>query len=199
MSPNQSPELQDPELQFAEWFDEAFAHSGEDASRCFIATVSEAGQPSVRVVFHRPGTSRRLRFFTNYQSRKGTELSHNPRAAATFHWPHFQRQVRLEGTCHVVSASDSDAYFAARARDSQLAALLSPQSRRIDSIQAFRERHQQQMQAAAGAPLARPPHWGGYELVPHFIEFWVAGHGRMHERAQWTRAGGVWQCENIAP
>jgi pyridoxamine 5'-phosphate oxidase len=188
-----------PEVQFAEWFEQATALEGEGAARCFLATSTPTGQPSVRVVFHRPGASARVRFFTNYESRKGNELSANPWAAAAFHWPSLNRQVRLEGVCERVAEADSDAYFSGRPRESQLAAQLSPQSRAIESVDGLRAQHRVASERLTEAPLARPAHWGGYELAPTRMEFWTAGHARLHERMLWRLESGVWQRECLAP
>jgi pyridoxamine 5'-phosphate oxidase len=187
----------DPETQFAEWFAEAEHLDSEEAARCFVATVSAQGQPSVRIVYHRPGSTGRVRFFTNYESRKGVEIAQDSRVAVAFHWPKLERQVRLEGRVHRVSAADSDAYFLARPLDSQLASALSPQSRPITSIQALRALHAEKQ--SAGVPVQRPAHWGGFELQPEVIEFWSAGYARLHERTLWRRHGQGWQSEALAP
>lgn len=188
-----------PESQFTEWFEQATEQEGEAAARCFLATSSPTGQPSVRVVYHRPGASGRVRFFTNYESRKGTEIGVNPQVAVAFHWPSLDRQARVEGVCERVAPAASDAYFSGRPRASQLAAQLSPQSRVIESVDELRAQHQLENERLTEVPLVRPQHWGGYELVPVRIEFWTAGHARLHERVLWQFSSGVWQSEFLAP
>jgi pyridoxamine 5'-phosphate oxidase len=189
----------DPEQLFAEWFDTAVASDGEEAARCVVATCSLDGQPSARVVYHRPGPSGRLRFFTNYQSRKARELEENPRAAVVFHWQSLGRQVRLEGRFERVSQEQSDAYFAARTRASRLASTLSPQSRPIGSIAELRAEHARALSALGAADVPRPAGWGGYELLAERIEFWTAGDERLHERLLWTRQQVGWSCVVLAP
>lgn len=188
-----------PEHQFTTWFNAAHALAEEEASRCFVATSTQDGHPSVRVVYHRPGASGRVRFFTNYESRKGQELAQNPNVAVVFHWAFLEQQVRLEGRCEKVPAADSDAYFYGRPHDSQVASALSPQSRPIASTAALRAEHEQRLLALAGQPIRRPEHWGGYELVPSRIEFWQAGAARLHERTLWTLNAGTWTSQIIAP
>lgn len=189
----------DPEQLFAEWFDTALAREGEEAARCVIATCSLDGQPSARVVYHRPGPSGRVRFFTNYQSRKAQELEANPKSAVVFHWQGSGRQVRLEGRFERVSKEQSDAYFAARTRASRLASTLSPQSRPIESIEALRAEHARLLTALGTADVPRPEGWGGYELFTQRIEFWTAGDERLHERRLWTRQEDGWSCVVLAP
>jgi pyridoxamine 5'-phosphate oxidase len=199
MNPDRmNPDRMNPELEFATWFEQATALDGEPAARCFLATCSLDGRPSVRVVFHRPGASRRVRFFTNYESRKGLEIAANPQIAVAFHWPQLDRQARLEGSCVRTSAADSDAYFAARPRESQLAARLSQQSQPIASVTDLRAQHAQIL-ADDSSTWTRPPHWGGYELIPDRIEFWTAGAARLHERVVWKLTPTGWQRELLSP
>jgi pyridoxamine 5'-phosphate oxidase len=188
-----------PELEFAQCFESATALDGELAARCFLATCSPDGRPSVRVVFHRPGASQRVRFFTNYLSRKGQEIAGNPQIAVAFHWPQLNRQVRLEGVCVKTTPADSDAYFAARPRDSQLAARLSQQSQPIESVTQLRAQHAAELSAVDPGTLSRPAHWGGYELIPDRIEFWTAGAARLHERVLWKLGPAGWVSELLAP
>jgi pyridoxamine 5'-phosphate oxidase len=187
----------DPEKQFAQWFAEALAQEGAEAARCVVATSTPDGHPSARIVYHRPGASGRLRFFTNYESRKGEELSINPNCAVVFQWPSLGRQLRLEGACHKVSAEDSDAYFNARDLESQIASSRSPQSRAIESIVRLREQVSQEL--AHAARVQRPAHWGGYELVPERIEFWTSGKARLHDRQLFIRHGDGWRVSQLAP
>ena len=142
---------------------------------------------------------RGLVFYTNYESRKGRELAENPRAALLFYWEPLQRQVRIEGQVVRVPAEESDAYFARRPRDSQLGAWASAQSREIPD----REALQAEMDAAAARfadrPVPRPPHWGGYRLIPEIFEFWQGRPGRLHDRFRYLRRGERWQIRRLAP
>jgi pyridoxamine 5'-phosphate oxidase len=140
-----------------------------------------------------------IRFFTNFDSRKGLELRDNPRAAAVFHWPALGRQLRLEGVVEKLPDADSDAYFAGRPRGSQLAACVSPQSRPIDGIAGLRQQAAALAVALEGREVARPVGWGGYRLVPDAIEFWLDGHDRLHERTRYELHDGGWRMQNLAP
>lgn len=187
-----------------------------------LATVAADGAPSARVVLCKevrpdPGY---VTFFTNYQSRKGQELSGNPRAAAVMHWDALHRQVRLEGRITLTSAADSDAYFQSRAWQSRIGAWASQQSRPIASRGALEQAAQEQarrfgapspLDAHAAAPTAtipRPPHWGGYHLWLDAVELWAEGAARLHERARWQRTlerrgegyvGGAWTATRLQP
>jgi pyridoxamine 5'-phosphate oxidase len=189
----------DPEVRFAAAFTAALAKEGPEASRCVVATCSLDGQPSARVVYHRPGTTGRVRFFTNYESQKGVELAHNPKLAVVFQWPALGQQLRVTGVARRVSAADSDAYFYARPRQSQLAAIVSSQSRPIASILELRAEHEARWTSLGEGSLTRPAHWGGYEVEPTQFEFWSQGTSRLHEREQYLRTGSGWERRCLAP
>jgi pyridoxamine 5'-phosphate oxidase len=131
-------------------------------------------------------------FYTNEQSAKGDELAANPRAALLFHWKSLRRQVRIEGAVERISDRDADAYFATRARDSQLGAWASDQSRPLDSRATFEHRFEQMKNQFEGKVVPRPPHWRGYRVVPERIEFWTDRPHRLHERRLFTLEGGRW-------
>jgi pyridoxamine 5'-phosphate oxidase len=131
-------------------------------------------------------------FYTNEQSAKGDQLRENPRAALLFHWKALRRQVRVEGPLDRVPDEQADAYFATRARDSQLGAWASDQSRPLDSRQTFEQRFEQMKQRYEGRDVPRPPHWRGYRVIPERIEFWTDRPHRLHERRLFTRQNGAW-------
>ena len=157
-----------------------------------LATVGPDGLPNVRMVLLKGFDERGFVFYTNENSQKGQELAANPQAAVVFHWKSLQRQVRLRGGVTIVSEADADAYFATRSRDSQLGAWASDQSRPLESRQMFELRYKEVKQRFDGQPIPRPPHWGGYRLVPRNIEYWTDRPHRLHERRLFTRVAGGW-------
>lgn len=183
----------------AQWFEEARNAVGEDADAMTLATATSDGAPSARIVLCRGIDARGLRFFTNYESRKGLELAANPRAAVVFHWPSLRRQLRAEGTVERVPEAESDAYFEARPRGHRISAHASPQSRLIASLETLRARAAEIDRELEGRDVPRPLYWGGYRLSPVAIEFWVHGMDRLHERIRWELRGGEWRDERLAP
>jgi pyridoxamine 5'-phosphate oxidase len=174
----------------AEWLAEAWQRREQpNPNAMVLATADAQGRPSARVVLCKdmepvPGI---VRFFTNYDSRKGQELSMNPRAAVVFHWDAQHRQVRIEGLIRKASAEDSDRYFASRPRVSQLGAHASQQSRPVESRAALRAQLNAVVEARGLSGIPRPDHWGGYVLWADAVELWVEGEARLHDRARWTR------------
>lgn len=188
----------DPWQLFDSWFAEAVTARESNAEAFTLATVGLEGRPSARVVLYKGRSGPGLRFFTNTTSRKGRELERVPFAAAVFYWPGLHRQVRFEGSIERLGDAESDAYFASRARESQLGAWASPQSQPLDqaalarSVEAVRLRFE-------GQPVPRPPHWGGYRLTPTLIEFWLPHAHRLNERLEFRRDGGGWLRQALAP
>ena len=164
-----------------------------------LATVDAAGRPSLRMVLYRGPRGEALRFFTNYESRKARELSENPQAALLFHWQPLGRQVRIEGRVRPLPAAESDAYFATRERESQLAAWASAQSAPIASREVLLEALERCRERFAGSAVPRPPRWGGYGLVPERFEFWQNRASRLHDRYRYDRAVGGWRVQRLAP
>ncbi|MBX3463596.1 MAG: pyridoxamine 5'-phosphate oxidase [Planctomycetes bacterium] len=185
---------------FRAWLAAATAAGVDEPNGMALATVDPDGQPHCRIVLLKVLDERGLTFFSNRDSDKGRQLAANARAAATFWWSRPRnRQVRFTGPVAPVEDAVSDAYFAARPRRAQLCSAASPQSRVVASRDEL-ERRVAALAAAAGeAPLARPPHWGGYLLAPDVVEFWQGRDGRLHDRFRYRRAAAGWDLERLAP
>lgn len=189
----------DPFDQFAKWYVEWQASGALEPTAMTLATVDGSGQPSARVVLLKGFDKHGFVFFTNYQSRKGRELAAAPRAALLFYWDRLARQVRVEGSVEQVGAAESDEYFATRPRGSQLGAWASPQSQPLADRAELEARLRQVEAEAGGAPVPRPPHWGGFRLKPARFEFWQGRESRLHDRIVYARAGQGWTRARIAP
>ena len=164
-----------------------------------LATVSDDGQPSVRILLLKGVDQRGFVFYTNYESRKGRELLGAGKAAMVFHWQPLEVQVRIEGTVEPVSASEADAYFASRSRGSQIGAWASLQSKAIDPPGELDRRVAEFEKKFDGKSVPRPPHWGGFRLVPKVIEFWKNMPSRLHERHRYVKLGGAWSVTTLYP
>ncbi len=208
----------DPFVQFDRWLKEAIASAALEPTAMTLATVDNAGRPSARVVllkgldvpFALANASRRgFVWFTNYESRKGRDLASRDQAALCFFWPELERQVRIEGRVEMTSAEESDRYFETRPIDSRIAAWASPQSEVIASrveIEAREREHRARFHVsddAVSVNIPRPPHWGGYRLVPDLIEFWQGRPSRLHDRIVYRGMdddnAGSWTIARLAP
>ena len=184
---------EDPHVLFDAWLAEAKAGEPNDAEAMALATVGADGRPSARMVLLKGHDARGFVFYTNSESRKGGELGANPQAALLFHWKSLRRQVRIEGAVSPAGAEEADAYFATRAKDSQLGAWASDQSRPLESRALFEARYEAAKAKYDGRPVPRPPHWWGYRLVPDRLEFWTDRPHRLHERRLFALGpDGVW-------
>jgi pyridoxamine 5'-phosphate oxidase len=191
--------VSEPLAQFQEWYEHAVAAGVLEPEAMALATASADGAPSVRFVLLKGIDDRGVEFFTNYESRKGSELIANPRAALSVLWKPLQRQVRLEGPVEVLTPEESDAYFATRSRGSQLGAWASKQSEEIPDRE-WLEARLAALETEYPETVPRPPHWGGFRLLPSVIEFWEGRPDRLHDREEFRRgAEGRWRSRRLSP
>lgn len=192
--------LDDPIALFERWFADAVAAELPQVNAMTLATTGADGRVSARVVLLKGVDARGFEFFTNYESRKAGELAANPQAALAFLWVQLERQVRVVGGVERLDPAESDAYFATRPRGSQIGAWASQQSRPL-ADRAELEAHWAELEERyAGAAVPRPPHWGGFRVVPREIEFWQGRANRLHDRFAYTRAAdGGWQRTRLQP
>ena len=189
-----------PIVQFQQWFADANSACIPHADAMTLATVSRDGQPSARMVLLKEVSPDGFVFFTNYGSRKGRELSENPRAAVVFYWRELSRQVRIAGTVSKISRAETEAYFRTRPRGAQLSAWASWQSSSIPDRRAVEARVSKLEAKYAASDIPAPPNWGGYRLRPDSIEFWQGRPNRLHDRLLYSRdSGGRWRIERLAP
>lgn len=202
----------DPIAQFRAWLDEAIAADVVEPNAMTLATVTADGRPAGRIVLLKAldqdrtvdgADARGFVFYSNYTSRKGQELAAHPHAALVFWWHALERQVRVEGAVEQIAAAESDTYFAQRPRGSQLGAWASPQSEVVPNRDALETRLRHLTvkygEGTSAASIPRPPHWGGYRVVPRLIEFWQGGPKRLHDRFQYVRTDAGWQIDRLAP
>jgi len=190
----------DPFRQFLQWFQEAEQAGMPLPNAMNLATSTQAGRPSVRMVLLKGVDDRGLIFHTNYQSRKAQEIKENPFAAIVFYWSALARQVRIEGKVEKLDPAESEAYFASRPRGSQIGAHASPQSQVVADRDALVAIYQAAEKKFSGKSVPRPENWGGYRLVPQIFEFWQEGANRIHDRLRYRRdEAGDWVLERLAP
>lgn len=189
----------DPLAFFSRWFAEAMASQIHEVNAMTLATTDAHGRPHARTVLLKGLDATGFSFFTNYDSNKGQQLAEKPLAALVFFWKELERQVRVEGHVEKLSDAESEAYFASRPEGSRLGAWASPQSRPIsdrsvldDNYRMYADRY--------GSQIPRPPHWGGYRVVPDSIEFWQGRESRMHDRILFSyNSEGRWLKSRLAP
>ena len=192
--------MTDPFALFDQWFAEARAAEVNDPEAMALATADSVGNPTVRMVLLKGHSPDGFVFYTNEESEKGRELSENPSAALLFHWKSLRRQVRIEGEVERIAAEQADEYFATRSRDSQLGAWASQQSRPLESREVFEARYEEMKRRFEDQEVPRPPHWGGYRVVPLCIEFWQDRPHRLHERTMFlAQDDGTWASWLLYP
>lgn len=191
----------DPVVQWGRWHQDAYAGGVVEPNAMTVSTIGVDSAPDSRIVLVREADRRGIVFYTNYESAKSQQLTAAPVAAAVFSWLDLHRQVRLRANVERVAAEESDAYFASRPRGSQLGAWASPQSDVIADRGELEERAKAFDEQFANGPVPRPPHWGGWRLVPYEWEFWQGRPNRLHDRIRYQRttAAGEWQIERLAP
>jgi pyridoxamine 5'-phosphate oxidase len=191
----------DPFTLFAEWLADARRTEINDPNAMTLATIGLDGAPDARIVLLKGQDPRGLVFYTNYESRKGEELSSDPRATLVFHWKSLQRQIRVEGTVERVAPEEADAYFASRPRLSKVGAWASDQSRPLAERPELERRLAEAEARFPGDDVPRPPHWSGFRLLPHRFEFWREMPYRLHDRLVFTRseAGEPWSKGRLFP
>jgi len=189
----------DPFALFDAWYREARACEPNDSNAMALATATPDGRPSVRMVLLKGHDRQGFVFYTNSRSRKGAELLANPQVSLLFHWKSLRRQIRVEGPVERVSEAEADAYFASRARDSQLGAIASDQSEPLDSRATFLARYEEAKARFADKDVVRPPHWYGFRVIPEAIEFWHDRPYRLHERRRFERKAQEWSSTLLYP
>ncbi|GAA5178266.1 MULTISPECIES: pyridoxamine 5'-phosphate oxidase [Halomonadaceae] len=189
----------EPLALFQQWLALALEREADDANAMTLATVDSLGLPHARIVLLKGIDERGFAFYTSYQSHKGAELANVPHAALVFWWPATQRQVRVEGRVVQVDESESDQYFQHRPRASQLGAWISQQGVEIPDRTWIEERKDRFERLYNGQDVVRPPHWGGYRVVPEIVEFWQGQADRLHDRLRYRRHDDSWNKVRLAP
>ena len=188
-----------PLAQFRSWFDAALNADLPEPNAMHLSTVDENCRPSSRIVLLKELDGKGFVFYTNYHGKKGRDLAVNPFASLTFFWVELERQVRIEGKVTKVSAEESDGYFAVRPRGSQIGAWVSHQSEIIPSREVLEQKQKEYEQQFADKAVPRPPHWGGYRLVPDRVEFWQGRPSRLHDRIAYDLRDGKWTTSRLSP
>jgi pyridoxamine 5'-phosphate oxidase len=189
----------DPFIEVRRWMQAAVDAEIRTPNAMTLATVDERGRPAARIVLLKDIDDRGFTFFTNYHSRKGTDLGAHPYAALVLFWEPMHRQVRIEGAVEILAPGESDAYFATRPRGSQLGAIASPQSKPIATRAALEALVAKTSTEIGEAMPARPAFWGGYRVVPDAIELWQGQPSRLHDRVRYRKVDGAWTRDRLAP
>ena len=187
-----------PVRLFSHWMEQAVEARVEEPTAMTLATASRDGVPSARMVLLKGFDESGFVFYTNYHSRKARELDSNPSAALVFFWKEVDRQVRIEGHIEKVSPGESDEYFDSRPKDSQVSAIISPQSSQVPDREYLEKLRDDYLEKHSGKNK-RPDYWGGYRLIPVMIEFWQKRPGRLHDRVRYMKSADSWAVEMLAP
>lgn len=188
-----------PIEQFRIWFEAALAAGVPEPNAMHISTITADGRPDGRIVLIKDVSAAGFVFYTNYQSRKGRELIERPFAALTFFYPELERQIRIEGRVEKVSDEESDTYFNSRPRGSQIGAWVSNQSSVVESRDVLESRQRELETQFDGQPVPRPPHWGGFVVIPDALEFWQGRPSRLHDRIRYRKEGQDWLIDRLSP
>lgn len=192
--------MHSPFTQFHQWLEAAKSHPEIiEPTAMTLATVSADAKPSARIVLLKEFSDDGFVFYTNSLSRKGVEIAKNPHVALIFYWMPLKRQIRIEGTTSFVSDEEADAYFNSRDRGKQIGAWASAQSQHLDNRATLLSRVEAIGQQYEGKAIPRPPHWRGYLITPHMIEFWQEASFRLHERLIFTRTAHGWESHTLYP
>jgi pyridoxamine 5'-phosphate oxidase len=189
----------DPFLQFEKWFGDALHENISNANAFVLSTANKAGKPSARVVLLKGIDPEGFVFYTNYESRKASDLKENEFASMTFFWSTLERQIRIEGTVKKITVAESDEYFNSRPRGSQAGAWVSPQSQVIPGREGLDVSQELFLKENEGKEIKRPSFWGGYRIIPAKIEFWQGRTNRLHDRILYTLENEEWKIERLAP
>ncbi len=199
MELNEQEIHKNPIKQFHEWMEQALTAKIHEPTAMTLATVSPKGKPSARIVLLKEFSPAGFVFFTNYKSKKGTEILENPNVALLFHWIELERQVRIEGKVKKISREESLLYFHSRPRGSQLGALVSQQSSIIHGRKELENTLSELEEKYKGKPIPLPPYWGGYCVKPLYIEFWQGRKNRLHDRIAYTKKNNNWKIQRLSP
>jgi pyridoxamine 5'-phosphate oxidase len=189
----------DPLRLFQRWFQQAMHADIEEGNAMVLATSTPDGKPSARMVLLKGVDDLGFTFFTNYESRKGSELISNPQATLLFFWKELERQVHIEGFVRKVSDQESDEYFNSRSIESRISAVISPQSKVIPSRRFLEEKWVEQLKQIEESGIRRLNNWGGFRLIPHTFEFWQGRTSRLHDRIRYLKVNDQWKISRLAP